>query len=196
VEKINQKIKIPSMNNLEVHKNTAMSWLIQRTTLSADRQKRQTQIDQNSEASTQNNHVNHRDNVWVVGLNSDVAVKFVVKGKTEIYVGRILRIRMKMSGKGKSWQEYTRDINLEEMRENEENGKNKVEIQCYYYNQVRGTKNKFKYTLADPASVTPTMIVGPINLTYIEREEKYVADVASMRVIDDARAGHVNYRTT
>ena len=124
------------------------------------------------------NHVDHRHNPWMIGLNSDVAVLFEERGsKRAIYVGRILRIRVKKHGK--SWQEYTKDIDLPEMRENVCKNHDKVDIQCYYYKH-KG-QNKFEYTVVDPATITLDMIVGPVNLSV--EQGIFVADEISMTLI-------------
>ena len=122
-----------------------------------------------------------------MGLGSDVAILFKEKNKLQVHAGRITRIRVKKQGK--SWMDYTRDINLTDMRENVKRDKDQVVIQCFYYRHGARNTNKFTFDCEDPMEVGPDMIIGLVNMTFSGSSAIYVADAASMELMRKGQRG-------
>jgi hypothetical protein len=118
--KIQQKIRIPELDNVEVHKSTAISYLVDPEKISADRLVRYKESSKSKIVGTTTAYVDLENaDPWVVRLGTNVAVLYEssdAKRTIQVHAGRITRIRVKKNGR--RWQDYTRDINLTEMREN------------------------------------------------------------------------------
>jgi predicted SprT family Zn-dependent metalloprotease len=182
-----QTIRIPDLNNVEVHKSTAMSYLVNPKKISSDRLVRYKES--NKTMAVEHVNLSNAD-PWVVRLGSNVAVLYESsdsRRKIQVHAGRITRIRVKKNGRG--WQEYTRDINLTEMRENVKKNNDKVAIQCFWYRHKSGNTRRFTFDCVDSQVVGPEMIVGPVNMTYKERSDEYEADTTSIELMKTAQQG-------
>jgi hypothetical protein len=127
---------------------------------------------------------------WVVRLGSNVGVLYGssdAKRMIQVHAGPFTRIRVKKTGRG--WQDYTRDINLMEMRENVKKNNDKVAIQCYWYRHKSGNSRRFFYDCVDAQVVGPEMIVGPVNMTYREQSGDYDADTVSLNLMKSTQKG-------
>jgi hypothetical protein len=184
---ISSMIDVPGVGR--VHKRTALRYLLDPAqALSADRIVRYQTRDENTTSNV--NTMNVATDDWIVGIGSNVAVRFEEGSKTIVYAGRIRRIRCKRGGKGK-WVDYVKPINLTAMREGGERNSDLVQIRCCYYTHKRNT-SKFKYGMVDPVSIIPDDIASPMNLSFSSSRDgyNYVADADSMRIIHMARKGY------
>ena len=190
-----------------MHKSTLMSKLNDgEEKLSADRVVRIQQChgrDRNAIAAAA--AFNPREDDWLMGLGSDIAVQF----ENNKWVGKVVRMRRWTGsrrdgecncgecgvpkGKG-SWVEYQRPVILHEDRKQVGN----VHFQCSWYSRTNRDNNNKKFQLGvvrdeDAGQYHVTTVICPVNMTYVPEDNNYILSADTQTVINQACGEIVNW---
>jgi hypothetical protein len=187
--KICQTMYVPHLNR-RVHKATVMRDLASGSEkVSADRVVRargtnKLRAEEKAELELRN-LLGKED--WLVGLDTDVAVKVRGDGgRIQIEVGRVKRIIRR----GRRVTEYKRQVKLTTQADRDKHYKEGVHFRCHFYRRV-GTGKEQVYAFGTNPFTTeigPHMIVSPVIMKY-QKDNKWKLNRQSQEIVKDAQAG-------